>query len=268
MTDAADEVSREVEPRPGAEEFNRVDRAAERISPDDLALEDWFARYRDQHRARLAVDIRLLRQTIQPPARVLECGAIPLLLTLALDDLGYEVSAVDLAPERFSRTIEAAGLSVRQCDIEHQPLPFAAETFDVLLFNELFEHLRVDPIFTLREAMRVLRPDGLLFLSTPNLRSFRGVRNLVLKDKGHASSGGVFEQYEKIETLGHMGHVREYTMTEVTEFLKRVGFAVRRVIFRGGHGAGLVGLAERIAPSMRPFFTLVATPERMEDGKR
>jgi SAM-dependent methyltransferase len=260
MTDALKTVSKEVEPRPGAGELERIDRASERISPDDEALADWFTRYRDQHRSRLAVDIALLRQAVPAPARVLECGAVPLLLTFALDDLGYEVSAVDLAPERFSRSIEAAGLAVQPCDIERQPLPFAAETFDVLLFNELFEHLRINPVFTLREVLRVLRPDGLLFLSTPNLRSFRGLRNLVLSDRGHASSGGVFEQYEKLDTLGHMGHVREYTVTEVAEFLTRIGFQARRVVYRGGHGSGLVGLAERIAPSMRPFFTLVASP--------
>ncbi len=57
-----------------------------------------------------------------------------------------------------------------------------------------------------------------------------------------------------------MGHVREYTVTEVSEFLTRIGFEVRQVVYRGGHGSGLVGLAERVTPSMRPFFTLVASP--------
>jgi hypothetical protein len=56
-----------------------------------------------------------------------------------------------------------------------------------------------------------------------------------------------------------MGHVREYTTWEVADFLARVGFRVDKVVFRGGHGRGLVGLAERLAPAWRPFFTLVAT---------
>jgi SAM-dependent methyltransferase len=142
--------------------------------------------------------------------------------------------------------------------VETEAVPFDSRSFDIVLFNEIFEHLRIDPIFTMREVQRVLVPGGRLLLSTPNLRSFRGLRNLVVRNQGHAASGGVYDQYEKRETLGHMGHVREYTTREVAEFLARVGFLVERMVFRGGHGRGVVGLAERLAPSLRPFFTVVA----------
>ena len=250
---------RESEPRrPPAASLELLDRLAERIRPDQAALAGWYAEYRRQHRRRLAADLRLVESHVEPRARVLEFGAVPLLMTAALAELGYRVSAVDLAPERFGSAISELGLDVRRCDVEREPLPFAADTFDAALFNELFEHLRIDPIFTLREACRVLRPAGRLLLSTPNLRSFRGLRNLLLHNRGHAVSAGVYRQYEKLETLGHMGHVREYTTREVVDFLARVGFAVERIVFRGGHGKGLVGAAERLLPSLRPFFSLVA----------
>jgi SAM-dependent methyltransferase len=168
---------------------------------------------------------------------------------------------VDVKPERFGKTIAALGLDVTKCDVETEAVPFPAASFDAVLFNELFEHLRVNPIFTLGEVHRVLKPGGKLLLSTPNLRSFRGIRNLVVRNQGHAVSAGVYRQYEKLATLGHMGHVREYTTREVTEFLTRLGFGVDKVIYRGGHGRGVVGLAERLAPSMRPFFALVASKD-------
>jgi SAM-dependent methyltransferase len=241
-----------------AQSFALLDEVAARIRPDDPALQEWFSSYLRQHRTRLAADLAIVEKHLEPDARVLEYGAIPLVMTAALAALDYDVRAVDIAPERFATAIGSFGLEVTKCDVETEMVPFAAESFDAVLFNELFEHLRIHPPFTLREVHRVLKPGGSLLLSTPNLRSFRGLRNLLFRNQGHAVSAGVYEQYEKLESLGHMGHVREYTTREVSDFLTRTGFRVDKVVFRGGHGRGAVGLAERLVPSLRPFFTLIA----------
>ena len=231
--------AREAEPwRFARESLELIDAIAERVGPDEPELRSWLDRYRRQHRSRLAADLRLVERHVAPGARILEVGAVPLLITGALAELGYEVVAVDVAPERFAGAIAELGLAVERCDVETEPLPFADARFDAVLFNELFEHLRIDP------------------------SSFRGLRNLVTRHRASTASGGVYEQYEKLETLGHMGHVREYTAAEVADFLTRVGFRVEKVIYRGGHGRGVVGLAERVLPALRPFFTLIATPDR------
>jgi SAM-dependent methyltransferase len=259
-------VLKEAEPwRFPERSFALIDEIAARIKPDRPALDEWFSEYCREHRTRLAGDLYLVDEHIEPGARILEYGAIPLVMTGALAALHYEIRALDIKPERFSKAITSLGLDVTQCDVETEPVPFEAETLDAVLFNELFEHLRINPVFTLKEAHRVLKPRGLLLLSTPNLRSFRGIRNLIFRNQGHAASAGVYRQYEKLETLGHMGHVREYTTREVEDFLTRVGFRVEKVVFRGGHGSGLVGIAERLTPSLRPFFTLVATRGSVED---
>jgi SAM-dependent methyltransferase len=242
-----------------------VDRTAARLAPDDPALSPWFTGYVREHRSRFAADLRLIERYVARGASLLEYGAIPLVTTAALASLGYDVRALDVRPARFARSIEALGLDVACCDIETAPAPFASASFDAVLFNELLEHLRINPVFTLREARRLLRPRGRLLLSTPNLRSFRGLANLLFAGRALTASGGVYEQYEKLETLGHMGHVREYTAREVGELLSRCGFDVEALVFRGGHGAGFVGLAERLAPAWRPFFTVVAS-KRPDDA--
>jgi SAM-dependent methyltransferase len=248
--------------------FRLLERVEAAIQPEDSALEDWFSRYCRQHRERLAADLHFIRGNVAPNARVLEYGAIPLVLTAALASLDYAVSALDIKPERFARSISNLGLEVIACDVETEAVPFEDATFDVVLFNELFEHLRLNPIFTFREVRRVLRPGGLLLLSTPNLRSLRGIRNLVFRNEGHAASSGVYQQYEKLETLGHMGHVREYTTREVSDFLRRSGFNVEKVVFRGGHGRGPVGIVEKLVPSLRPFFALVASKGESDKNDR
>lgn len=254
-------MKRSAEPRRIAPRYlEAIDRASQYIrqTAPEADLGSWLERYWLTHRQRLATDLWMVEEHLEPKATLLECGAVPLLLTGALQATSVTLHAVDVAPQRFAGAIEHLGVDVRACDIERQPLPFDDATFDGVLFNELFEHLRIDPIFTLRQVLRVLRPGGRLLLSTPNLRSFRGLRNLILHDQGHAVSADIYAQYEKLETLGHMGHVREYTTRDVAEFLRRIGFDVDAVIYRGGHGRGLVGLAERLAPSLRPFFTLLA----------
>jgi SAM-dependent methyltransferase len=262
-------VVRRGEPRsPSERSLALVDRVAEQIRPDGPALVDWFTRYCREHRARFALDLDLVEAHVAPRARVLEYGAVPLVVTAALAAMEYDVTGVDIDPARFAASIAALGLDVRRCDIETEPVPFASDSVDAVVFNELFEHLRVNPISTLREVHRVLRTGGRLLLSTPNLRSLRGLRNLVLHDRGHAASGGVYEQYEKLETLGHMGHVREYTVREVAEFLARIGFRVDEVVFRGGYGRGVVGLVERAAPSLRPSFTMIASKDASPEERR
>ncbi|MEM1248293.1 MAG: methyltransferase domain-containing protein [Acidobacteriota bacterium] len=244
--------------RPIADDLELVLQVAERVRPDGDELNAWFDTYRGRHAERIAHDLALVRRFGSTQARVLDCGATPLLLTAALRESGYDVVGVDLAPERFAGALDRLHLQVARCDIEREPLPFEDSSLELVVFNELFEHLRVDLIFTLSEVLRILCDDGVLLLSTPNLRSLRGLRNLLTRGEAHAVSGGVYEQYEKLRTLGHMGHVREYTTVELASFLGRIGFEVREVVYRGGHGRGLVGLVERLLPSWRPFQTVVA----------
>ncbi|MGD9892444.1 MAG: class I SAM-dependent methyltransferase [Dehalococcoidia bacterium] len=48
-----------------------------------------------------------------------------------------------------------------------ESLPFAAGTFDVIVLNEVIEHVRDDRA-TLREALRILRPGGSVVIFAPN----------------------------------------------------------------------------------------------------
>ena len=248
--------------RPTPDSLTLVRDLAAELRPEESELSAWHDLYAANHDQRIALDLDLVCDRIDPGARVLECGSVPLLLTGALARRDFEVTGADLAPERYASAIAAHGLDVVRCDLERQPLPFADDSFDAVLFNELFEHLRIDPIFTLSEVRRVLRPGASMFLSTPNLRSFRGLANFLLRNRSYSCCGDVYAEYRKLSELGHMGHVREYTTREVDDFLSRIGFEVRETLFRGGYPHLWSAVAVWLFPSLRPFVTFVATKTR------
>jgi 2-polyprenyl-6-hydroxyphenyl methylase/3-demethylubiquinone-9 3-methyltransferase len=78
---------------------------------------------------------------------------------------GAAVVPIDIAPrlvgrlrERFSAAMVASATD----------LPFATGSVDFVVSSECIEHTR-DPRKAVREMMRILRPGGVLFLTTPNL---------------------------------------------------------------------------------------------------
>jgi len=114
----------------------------------------------------------------------------------SMRELGWEVTGVDFD----SAAVEAArlaGFDVNCGSLEGQLYPTAS--FDAVTLNHVIEHLP-DPVATLRECARILKPEGKLMLFTPNSaslghrlfkRDWRGLeppRHLFLYSPGSISS--------------------------------------------------------------------------------
>ncbi|HEX4188842.1 MAG TPA: class I SAM-dependent methyltransferase [Solirubrobacteraceae bacterium] len=227
----------------------------------DQVGEEWFTEYARSQRFRLAVDVDIAKAFVEPGAKVLEVGALPLLLNLALAREGFDTVGVDLDPSRFQNAIAEHGLDVVACNIETERFPFADATFDAITFNEVLEHLRINPVHCLRETHRVLKPGGKLMLETPNLRSLVGVRNLVVRGRSYAQANSVYDEFQKLERLGHMGHAREYATGDVEDLLQRVGFRVDELVFRQRQHGRLTELACRLFPPLRRAVSYIATAQ-------
>jgi ubiquinone/menaquinone biosynthesis C-methylase UbiE len=76
-----------------------------------------------------------------------------------LASAGFEVIAGDLFPEN----VEGDGFTVSKSDL-NEPLPFADEQFDGILFSEGIEHLDAQ-LLSLQEMARVLKPAGTLIVT-------------------------------------------------------------------------------------------------------
>jgi len=235
--------------------------------PENEELAQWMRRYAIDHTRRLARDLWQITQSTPKRSRILEFGSSPFFLTDALVRAGYSVVGLDIAASQYSEIIARCELDIRGIDFETDTVPFENEAFDVALFNEVFEHLRVDLIATMSEVHRVLRPGATLWLSTPNHRSLVGLWTLLWHHRGCHVCPDLFYEYEKLRLYGHMGHVREYTAHEVSDLLGRIGFQTRRIHFRyyrprrrGSFALVVRDVIERavttLLPGFRPMFSL------------
>lgn len=236
-----------------------VSAVGEKIQPDSSNLLSWYKNYVLGHTERLALDLDLVRKYAQSGDALLDIGSVPPLLLGALKQLEYRVQGVDIAPERFESSFTKHGIPVAKCNIETERLPFPDHAFDLVTFNEIFEHLRINLVFTMSEVLRVTKHNGTLLLSTPNLKSLSGIINFIARSKACSCQEGIFDEYLKLSTLGHMGHVREYTPREVSEFLARIGWHVQKFIYRGRYSGHVRNCITNVLVQMKPFVTVVAT---------
>ena len=83
-------------------------------------------------------------------------------------DLGWTVQGLEPDPKAaaFAR---AYGLDIIQSPIERASLP--SNAFDVITTSHVIEHV-LEPVTFLSVARRALRPDGLLYVFTPNAESW------------------------------------------------------------------------------------------------
>ncbi len=103
----------------------------------------------------------------RPGARVLDAGCGNGGWLLVAGALGYKAVGCDMDAAAVAAASKA-GLMVLQGRL--LPLAIREAAFDAVVLCHVIEHLH-DPIASLRELWRILRPGGLLWVATPNLGS-------------------------------------------------------------------------------------------------
>jgi ubiquinone/menaquinone biosynthesis C-methylase UbiE len=102
--------------------------------------------------------------TLEPGTRLLElgCGAGAVLAVLGQEFRGVELTGVDIEPRQLEYArghLRRAGVEAALVEADARAVPFPDESFDHVWMMWFLEHVP-DPLAVLREARRVLVPDG------------------------------------------------------------------------------------------------------------
>lgn len=226
----------------------------------------WNEEFFESRLRRYLIDISLIEKNFSK-GRILDVGASPCHLTYMLKRLGYDISGLDIDPGRIQKLLEITELEVKRCNVEVEPMPYEDETFDYVIMTELFEHLRLDPLFVLSEINRILKTDGFLYMSTPNLY---GVDTIGKYIRG-AGINNPLKQFQFLREKGHMGHMREYSNGEMKQLLGYSGFDTKKTYYHNYHkyDHGFIWLAvnmfQLIFPKTRTRQIIVAQKKRRDN---
>ena len=196
----------------------------------------WSFRNEAIHRQLVEGGLPLWRQILEfvpEPAergKALELGSPPFHITLLLQRFrNYELSLTGAAADGSDITTELESpefderftFACRCFDVERDRFPYDDNSFDLVTWCEVIEHLTMNPVHTLSEIHRVLKPGGALVLSTPNASRADSIANLL-------AGRNLYDPYHLGAPLMGSRHSREYTFRELTGLLKGCGFALDR----------------------------------------
>jgi len=131
------------------------------------------------------------------------------------------------------------------CDLNKDIIPFDENTFDVISSFETVEHINYTEHY-IREIYRVLKQDGTLFISTPNLSWWV---NRILLCLGFQPANTEVDIYHSMygkpklfkDEIGS-GHIHVFTKKAILDFLNSNGFKIIKTIPDWSHYEGKLKL--------------------------
>lgn len=182
-----------------------------------------------------------------PTAKVIDlgCGRGEFTLKVKEKTGCSEIGGVDVYGEAIAEA-KRKGINIKKVDL-NEFLPFAENSFDIIVSNQVIEHLFY-PVRFMKEIYRILDFGGYAIISTENLASWDNIFSLLLGytpfsmefDGGLYKIGNPLSPHEKEIVENYPPHVRIFTCKGLIELAKFVGFKVERVI-GNGHILGKFG---------------------------
>ena len=136
----------------------------------------WQSKYGPRGKLQYRVEQFAVRlsELCPPPSNILDLGCGTGAIAAAVGQMGYQVTACDLAEEMIDIARSShTGTSVRWISLkpDWEVLPFEDCSFDGIVSSSVFEYLD-DVQRVAAELSRVLRPEGILLFTVPNPLNF------------------------------------------------------------------------------------------------
>lgn len=208
--------------------------------------ESWF---RDVHLAENKGRIsRIVRDlsTLVPPApenKVVDVGCYNGFLCHLLHQFGYSMEGIDAVadetvPER-TEVMKRIGAPFHFANFNHLD-PFQdcpKNHYSAAILGEVFEHILNHPLGLLSGILGILRPGGILILTTPNPHTLANALR-VLRGQGTIWGDQEFATMPKVDANGEMIsyeaiHYREYPQSLLVELMTRAGFEILKAEYLG-----------------------------------
>jgi SAM-dependent methyltransferase len=185
---------------------------------------------------------------------ILELGCWDGMVSCMLKRQGKRTTAIDFRSKGFDERARAEGVDLREMDATK--LEFDDASFDFVFSYDAFEHF-TDPEAALRQALRVLRPGGQLFLS------FRPLYNAPWGEHAYASITVPYcqhlfpdellnqfaEQYQL--TPIDFGHVNRWFLADYRALWGRYADRLQRVRYHEGFDLGHLDVIRRYPSCFR-----------------
>ena len=159
--------------------------------------------------------------------KLLDVGCGDGSFTRRLKKEGIELYGAEIS-DKNAAAANSLGIKTKVCDLNAGKLPFSAGTFDAVFCGDVLEHI-YDTDSMVAEINRVLKKDGVLVISTPNIASWynRGVLMLGwlpfwIESGSRKGYGAPFACI--------WGHVKAFTKSSLTELLEAKGFEIEKTI--------------------------------------
>ena len=216
-------------PAPGSLQQAIDDWVHHRIVGEPKLLGDSRRAYVEHHLQRSLAAISLVPERAQR-GRLLELGSGLYFMSFLVERLcNYDLDLVQYWGRPSGsyattmvddRTGKQRVLPFKEFNAEQERFPYPDESFDVILNCDAIEHMLCDPVHMLAECHRVLKPDGVMVVTTPNVMRTDNIVRLL-------QGVNIHDKYMRESASAR--HPREYTPDELRRIHEWVGFDVTHI---------------------------------------